>query len=116
MECEKGELKIGNTKNIRRIQIRAENSYMVITPNTTEVTVTLPTTLILAERQLEVTAWDNYENYNTSTVICPPVEFCARLEYCWICVEELINPQCRPIKSLLWLSNLICIAYILIHK
>uniref|UniRef100_A0A914YQ45 Uncharacterized protein n=1 Tax=Panagrolaimus superbus TaxID=310955 RepID=A0A914YQ45_9BILA len=68
--CTNGNLEVHNAEKIRRIQLRAKNSYMAVTPNSSEITVEIPTRLILSDQKIEVTVWDFYENTNKTTIAC----------------------------------------------
>uniref|UniRef100_A0AC35FQ69 Kinesin-like protein unc-104 n=1 Tax=Panagrolaimus sp. PS1159 TaxID=55785 RepID=A0AC35FQ69_9BILA len=114
--CEDGKIFLNNTENIRRVQVQSGNSYTVFIPNSTNLIMELPTALVTASREFKLTYWNKHESYNITDVICPTIDYCTQIKPCWFCTAELLNPECRPVKSILMISNLISLLYIILHK
>uniref|UniRef100_A0A914QNJ0 Integrase catalytic domain-containing protein n=1 Tax=Panagrolaimus davidi TaxID=227884 RepID=A0A914QNJ0_9BILA len=114
--CDDGKIFLNNTENIRRVQVQSGNSYTVFIPNSTNLIMELPTALVTASREFKLTYWNKHESYNITQVICPAIDYCTQIKPCWFCTAELLNPECRPVKSILMISNLISLLYIILHK
>uniref|UniRef100_A0A914Y611 DUF5641 domain-containing protein n=1 Tax=Panagrolaimus superbus TaxID=310955 RepID=A0A914Y611_9BILA len=92
--CEDGKITLNNSANLRRVQIQSGNSYTVFMPNTSQLIMELPTALVSASREFEITYWNNHEAHNITHVVCPAIDYCLQIKpsvspsiaICIICV------------------------------